>query len=228
MQEFNFYCRILLKGRRLCLEEMSTKQKVIQAASTLFFQKGFDGSSVRDIAHKADVNVSLISYYFKGKQGLLEHAVIHYYESYLEMMEENINAYQKESTLDCLKNLVFNMIYFRLEHYQLSAFIHRELLLDSTFVREMSVTYLAKENHLLSNLFYHFLPKSKRKSQRMLYMQLQGMIMSPFNLKIEWDTTLLDEYGRTQFVRQYTNELNEWLDFLKTFEYETSPPSNQN
>src|SRR5699024_11562259 len=79
---------------------MSTKQRVIHAASTLFFQKGFDGTSVRDIAYKADVNVSLISYYFKGKQGLLEHAVIHYYESYLEMMEENIHAYQKESTLD--------------------------------------------------------------------------------------------------------------------------------
>src|SRR5699024_11753051 len=67
----------------------------------------------------------------------------------------------------------------------------------------------------------YFLPESKRKSRRMLYMQLQGMIMSPFNLKIEWDTTLLDDYGRTQFVRQYTNELNEWLDFLKAFEYET-------
>src|SRR5699024_11319277 len=99
-----------------------------------------------------------------------------------------------ESTLDCLKNLVFNMIYFRLEHYQLSAFIHRELLLDSTFVREMSVTYLAKENHLLSSLFYHFLPERKRKSRRMLYMQLQGMIMSPFNLYIDWYYNLYDVY----------------------------------
>src|SRR5699024_3554127 len=114
---------------------MSTKQRVIHAACTLFFQKGFVGTSVRDISYRAYVTLSLIRYYFKGKQGLLEHAVIHYYESYLEMMEENIHACQKESTLDCLNILVFDMIYFRLEHYQLSAFIHRELLLDSTFVR---------------------------------------------------------------------------------------------
>src|SRR5699024_5421649 len=112
-----------------------------------------------------------------GKQGLLEHAVIHYYESYLEMMEENIHAYQKESTLDCLKNLVFNMIYFRLEHYQLSAFIHRELLLESTFVGEMSVTYLAKEIHLLCSIFYHFLHVSKLKCSRIIYIQLQGILM---------------------------------------------------
>src|SRR5699024_11847828 len=119
----------------------------IHAASTLFFQKGFDGTSVRDIAYKADVNVSLISYYFKGKQGLLEHAVIHYYESYLEMMEENIHTYQKDSTLDCLKNLVFNMIYFRLEHYQLSALINRALLLVSIFVMELLGLSLDKETH---------------------------------------------------------------------------------
>src|SRR5699024_12316751 len=104
--------------------------------------------------------------------------------------KENIHAYPKESTLDCLKNLVFNMIYFRLEHYQLSAFIHRELLLDSTFVKEMSVTYLAKEIYLRSSLFYLFLPESKRKSRRMLYMLLQGRIISPFNLRIEGDITL--------------------------------------
>src|SRR5699024_11860351 len=105
----------------------------------LFFQKGFDSTSVRDIAYKADVNVSLISYYFKGKQGLLEHAVIHYYESYLEMMEENIHAYQKESKLDCLKNLVFNMIYIRFDQYQFRAFIILDLLLYSIFYNLMSV-----------------------------------------------------------------------------------------
>src|SRR5690625_1740034 len=119
-------------------------------------------------------------------------------------------------------------MYLRVEQLQLISFIRRQLLLASTFVWDMSVTYLGKENHLLSSLFYHFLPESKRKSRRMLYMQLQGMIMSPFNLKIEWDTTLLDDYGRTQFVRQYTNELNEWLDFLKAFEYETCPPNSRN
>ena len=40
-----------------------TKQKVVDAASFLFFQKGFHGTSVRDIAGKASVNVSLISYF---------------------------------------------------------------------------------------------------------------------------------------------------------------------
>lgn len=222
----SFFCRnfhffvvfYYYRGRWFLLKEITTKQKVTQAASSLFFQKGFDGTSVRDIAYKADVNVSLISYYFKSKQGLLEHAVIHYYESYLEMMEENIIAYEKKEALDSLKHLIYKMIEFRLEQFQFSAFIHRELLLDSTFVREMSVTYLAKENHLLSNIFYTFLPEEKKKNRRFLYMQLKGMMMSPFSQKIEWDTTLFDQFGRTQFVKQYVSVIESWLDYLKMIE----------
>ncbi len=64
-----------------------TKQKITRIASSLFYQKGFQGTSVRDIAKEADVNLSAISYYFKGKQGLLEHTVTSYFEDYLAVLE---------------------------------------------------------------------------------------------------------------------------------------------
>lgn len=83
-----------------------SKQKVIDAASLLFFQNGFHGTSVRDIAEKASVNVSLISYYFKSKQGLLEYAVTQYYEAYLKIMEETLEQTKSESSLEMLKGLV--------------------------------------------------------------------------------------------------------------------------
>src|SRR5690625_7765599 len=76
-----------------------TKQKVVDAATLLFFQKGFHGTSVRDIAERAMVNVSLISYYFNSKQGLLEYAVTNYYEMYLQTMEEALQENDKEDQL---------------------------------------------------------------------------------------------------------------------------------
>ncbi|MBC7553283.1 MAG: TetR/AcrR family transcriptional regulator [Taibaiella sp.] len=42
------------------------------AAEKLFAIKGFDGASVRDIAHEADINVAMISYYFGSKEKLME------------------------------------------------------------------------------------------------------------------------------------------------------------
>ena len=48
----------------------STRQKLVDAAKVLFAQKGFDGTTVKDIADEAGVNVSLVSYHFDGKAGL--------------------------------------------------------------------------------------------------------------------------------------------------------------
>lgn len=43
---------------------------LIAAATPLFAEKGYKGVSVREIASAAEVNLSMISYYFKGKEGL--------------------------------------------------------------------------------------------------------------------------------------------------------------
>lgn len=43
---------------------------IITIATPLFADKGFNGVSVREIAALAGVNVSMISYYFGGKEGL--------------------------------------------------------------------------------------------------------------------------------------------------------------
>ena len=44
----------------------------MEAAEELFAEKGFSGTSVRDIADAADVNVAMISYYFGSKEKMLE------------------------------------------------------------------------------------------------------------------------------------------------------------
>lgn len=51
----------------------SDKQiQIMEAAEELFAEKGFNGTSVRDIAEKAQVNLAMISYYFGSKDKLLE------------------------------------------------------------------------------------------------------------------------------------------------------------
>ena len=44
----------------------------METAEVLFAEKGFNGTSVRDIAEKAHVNLAMISYYFGSKDKLLE------------------------------------------------------------------------------------------------------------------------------------------------------------
>jgi AcrR family transcriptional regulator len=47
-----------------------TRQKIVKAAARVFAEHGYDGSSIRSIVAKADVNQAAISYHFGGKEGL--------------------------------------------------------------------------------------------------------------------------------------------------------------
>lgn len=47
-----------------------TQKKIITVAKKLFADKGFEGTSIREIAKKAQVNVASINYYFKSKNNL--------------------------------------------------------------------------------------------------------------------------------------------------------------
>lgn len=53
--------------------EYSDKQlAIIDIAEKLFSDKGYEGTSVRDIADKAGINVAMISYYFGSKEKLMQ------------------------------------------------------------------------------------------------------------------------------------------------------------
>lgn len=193
-----------------------SKQKVIDAASSLFFQKGFDGTSVRDIAEKATVNVSLISYYFKGKQGLLEYAVTQYYEEYLKVIEKVLKQAESLTALGKLKSMTHAIIQYKQSYHQLSCFIYRELSLDSVFVREMAVTYLAKENYYVSNTFFNSLEGLKKNTndRQYLLLQLKGMLITPYVLHNEWKDQVVGVYSHNQFVKNYVKMIHQWLDFI--------------
>lgn len=193
-----------------------SKQKVVDAAIYLFFQKGFHGTSVRDIANEASVNVSLISYYFKGKQGLFEYAVTKYYEDYFHELEETLKENKTLQPIEQLKELIQVIFQFKQKNFQLTCTIHRELSLDSVFVREMTVTYLAKENHYLDHLLAKILGENRLSKKSFLNLQLKGMLMAPYILHHEWQQPVVSEQSHQYFISHYMEQIYDWLDFLNT------------
>lgn len=63
--------------------------QIIETAEELFADKGYDGTSVRDIADEAGVNVAMISYYFGSKEKLMEALFEHRIGS-IQMKVENL------------------------------------------------------------------------------------------------------------------------------------------
>ncbi|AMA73815.1 MULTISPECIES: forespore capture DNA-binding protein RefZ [Aneurinibacillus] len=124
-----------------------TKQKIVEAAVELFDSQGFDGTTVRQIACKAGVNVALIAYYFKNKKGLLEYVMVEYYEALFRKLDGCRHDTEWESLYDLLRHMLESLVRFQSEFYQVTRLIHRELSVESMLGREIMSTYLAKLKH---------------------------------------------------------------------------------
>ncbi len=52
--------------------DLSTEQKILEAAQKVFIQKGLDGTRLEGIAKEAGINKALLHYYFRSKENLFE------------------------------------------------------------------------------------------------------------------------------------------------------------
>jgi AcrR family transcriptional regulator len=57
-------------------EGSATRRRILQIALTLMSQRGVDGTSMRDLASAADLNVASLYHYFPSKRDLLESVLI--------------------------------------------------------------------------------------------------------------------------------------------------------
>lgn len=52
--------------------QSNTKTRILNAAEKLFGEKGFDGTSLRDITTEAQVNLAAVNYHFQSKESLMD------------------------------------------------------------------------------------------------------------------------------------------------------------
>jgi AcrR family transcriptional regulator len=52
--------------------DASTEERIKAAARIVFTKKGYEATKIRDIAAEADINLSLVNYYFRSKEKLFQ------------------------------------------------------------------------------------------------------------------------------------------------------------
>lgn len=196
----------------------STRETVIHSALRLFNMGGYDGTSVRAIAADAGVNIALVSYYFGGKQGLLEYLMASFFEGYLNNLEKaELDAEEAgvppDERLVCVADA---LIGYQQQSLYLSRFVHREMTLDNQLVRELMASYLMKEKFLLTRLFEKVSPEFKIDplSADFAILQYRDMIMMPFLQPQFLRKVFYLQPGEPSFRMSYLRYIRKWVKQL--------------
>ena len=101
-------------------QRLESKERILQAAIFLFARKGFAEIGMRELAAKAEVNLSMVNYFFGSKKGLLKEILNSFLSGYLDIA-------RKELVTD-------NRLQIRIERFVISTITYFGLNKDSLII----------------------------------------------------------------------------------------------
>lgn len=140
--------------------EYSDKQlAIILVSEALFAIKGYDATSVRDIANEAEVNVAMISYYFGSKEKLLE-AIFNYRFASSRLVMEGLLANKKLDPFQKLEALIEKHVDRQFENRDFFRIYMREQLNEEGSILYSKILQFKMRN---SALFTALIEEGQRK-----------------------------------------------------------------
>ena len=109
--------------------KMAKKETIIQSALKLFSTKGFEGTSVREIASDAGVNVAMINYYFTSKENLFK-SVVEYRALFLKGILADLINNKNLSAIEKVDAVIDQTIERKFSNAEFNHILHRELSLQ--------------------------------------------------------------------------------------------------
>lgn len=191
--QFNFY-----------MEYNDKQVQIIHAAEKLFADRGFDGTSVRDIADAAGVNLAMISYYFGSKE---------------KLMEAMFNLRSQASRLQ-LENMIQNTAMEPMQKVELLIDQYIEKLMGNqcfhrVFVREQMVNkngFIADQIHQLKKKNLELVKQLIQQGQK------KGVFVKNIDIPLLM-TTMTGTISQLITTEHYYREMND-LQSLSEEEYQ--------
>lgn len=188
--------------------------KLIEVATRLFAEKGLDGVSTRDIAKESGLNISLISYYFGGKEGLYKAVILEFALQAQTRMKALIDLHDVENLdktafLKFMRSLVTAMVHFRFSTPYITMILTREAMEGLPYAKEVYENIFQRVGETLIGVMKAAQEKKIIRNDIHLYMHFLTMIHSVENFSIcgRCDTSFIRklpdiEKDQAQYVEQ--------------------------
>jgi len=196
---------------------ISKEENILFAAEKLFAEQGFDGTSTREISKAANVNISMISYYFGSKEKLYEKLVEYrmnegqfFSKDLLERTD--INEWQKiERIVDQFSGRVrHHKCFYRIMQREQ---LHTKNPQIIEFLKQTKMGFLSMysqvlESGLKKGIF------TKKPPIYLLHSTISGTLFYASNAKEMYKEFLNDTEEDEVFEERYYTELNKHIKYL--------------
>ncbi|MFT3795512.1 TetR/AcrR family transcriptional regulator [Flavobacterium sp.] len=132
-------------------KDLSTEEKIKEAARIVFTKKGFAATRTRDIAEEAGINLALLNYYFRSKEKLFHQVIMEKVQQIFGVLFPIIN----NESLDLetkVELIVENYISLLLENPDLPIFVFSELRNNPQLFEGRVNAHLIGESSLMKQL----------------------------------------------------------------------------
>lgn len=119
--------------------------QILEEAERLFSEKGFNGTSIREIAQAADINLAMVSYYFGSKNKLLE-AIFIYRGNNTQTTLLNLESNKAFTSLQKIDKLIEHYVERVIEKNHFYKILSREMVVNSTPEMDSLILGIKKQN----------------------------------------------------------------------------------
>lgn len=128
-------------------EKAHKREEIIKAAEKVFFKKGFEGTTMDDIADKAEFSKGTLYLYFKNKEALYSAIALRSMDIFAKILEKEIakgnNAKEK---LEAIKNAYLKFYLKYPEHMRVLLFAFRYIpLVAEKDTNELMIQFQEKQ-----------------------------------------------------------------------------------
>jgi len=117
----------------------------LKKVSNNFSTKGFEGTSIRDLAAAADVNVAMVNYYFGSKEKLFE-SLVEERASYSRGVLDEIAKNTSYSDIEKIDHIIDNYIKKLFTNRKFHRVLHQEMMLNQRETLQQAIVEILYPN----------------------------------------------------------------------------------
>ncbi len=196
-----------MSARKNTSDTDNTREKLIEAAKKCFALKGYEATTVKELADEAGVNVSLVSYHFEGKNGLAQAVMEGFAKDRFQVAKRILQLPQNVDEFKVrLEMLIGEILGSHIDQPQTMCILNRELEnLTPVAIEIFKETFL--KSHDLTVEFFKHAQKIGIIRKEMSPLNITSLFMGSILFMIQKDSLNEKIYGNSIRNESYRKEM---------------------